>query len=132
MPIATVEVAEPVVLATKVVDMAHCHFTPCCVCACDCIPENVCACVGGNLCDTGERNLYVALGFFSIVRIERPAQYLVNAVEYCVPEKECRAPVDDNPCTLFKNMSFPVNEFCSPSFPPRCKDDDKPKKCGCD
>ena len=89
MPIATVEVAEPVVLGAKVVEPSRCNFTPCCVCACENIPDDVCACVGGSLCDSDERHLYVALGFFSIVRIERPAQYLVNVAEYCIPDKEC-------------------------------------------
>ena len=111
MPIATVEVADPVVLATKVVENAHCQFTPCCVCTCDCIPENVCACVGGSLYDGGDRNLYVALGFFSIVRIERPAQYLVNVAEYSIPDKECVCGEDDDPCSLFRNLAFPINEF---------------------
>ena len=126
MPIATVEVAEPVVLGTKVVEPSRCNFTPCCVCACESIPEDVCACVGGNLCDSDERHLYVALGFFSIVRIERPAQYLVNVAEYCIPDKECVIGEDDDPCSLFKNMAFPVNEFSPPSLSASHGND-----CGC-
>ena len=58
--------------------------------------------------------LTVSLGFFSVVRIERPAQYLVNAVEYTVPEKECAAPIVEDACSLFRQMAFPVSEF-SPS-----------------
>ena len=87
MPIATVEVAEPVILGTRVVEPSCCNFTPCCVCSCDSIPENVCGCMSGTLTQNGENNLYVSLGFFSIVRIERPAQYLVNVAEYCIPDK---------------------------------------------
>lgn len=116
MPIATVEVAEPVVLGAKIVEANKCNFIPCCVCPCDCIPENVTAHLGGNLCDSDERQLYVALGFFSIVRIERPAQYLVNVAEYCIPDKECVLGEDDDPCSLFKSMAFPVNEFYPPSL----------------
>lgn len=125
MPIATVEVADPIVLATKVVDKTHCNFVPCCVCTCDCIPENVCGCIGGSLCEGNDRGLYVALGFFSIVRIERPAQYLVNVAEYCIPDKECVCGEDDDPCSLFKNMAFPVNEFYPPSLSSAHGD------CGC-
>lgn len=116
MPVATVEVAEPVVLGAKIVEANKCNFTPCCICSCDCIPENVQLCFNGNLCDSDERNLYVSLGFFSIVRIERPAQYLVNVAEYCIPDKECVIGDDDDPCHLFKNMAFPINEFYPPSL----------------
>ncbi len=125
MPIATVEVAAPVVLGTKVCDAARVNFTPCCVCAYDCIPENVCACVGGNLCESDDNSLYVSLGFFSIVRIERPAQYLVNVAEYCIPDKECVCGEDDDPCSIFRNMAFPVNEFYPPSLSNSHND------CGC-
>jgi hypothetical protein len=31
-----------------------------------------------------------------------------------MPEKECIGPGDDDPCSLFSRISFPVNEF----FPP--------------
>ena len=55
--------------------------------------------------------LVVSLGFFSVVRIERPAQFLINAVEYCVPDKECVVAEENDPCKLFRNMAFPVNEF---------------------
>ena len=116
MPIATVEVAEPVLLGAKIVEPHKCNFVTCCICPCSCIPENVCAHFGGNLCDDGERHLYVSLGFFSIVRIERPAQYLVNVAEYCIPDKECVVGEDDDPCSLFRSMAFPVNEFYPPSL----------------
>ena len=116
MPIATVEVAEPVILGTRVVEPSCCNFTPCCVCSCDSIPENVCGCMSGTLTQNGENNLYVSLGFFSIVRIERPAQYLVNVAEYCIPDKECVQNEDDDPCSLFRGMAFPVNEFYPPSL----------------
>ena len=116
MPIATVEVAEPVILGTRGVEPSCCNFTPCCVCSCDSIPENVCGCMSGALTQNGENNLYVSLGFFSIVRIERPAQYLVNVAEYCIPDKECVQNEDDDPCSLFRGMAFPVNEFYPPSL----------------
>ena len=132
LPIAVLETVDPIILSAKVAEPHRHHCCSCC-CSLDEVPECVCATVDGHLSDDRDSNKFiVSLGLFSVVRIERPAQYLINAVEYCVPEKECRAPVDDNPCTLFKNMSFPVSEFCSPSHIPHCKDDDKPKKCGCD
>ena len=30
-----------------------------------------------------------------------------------MPEKECVATSDDNPCTTFQNIPFPTSEFCS-------------------
>ena len=64
------------------------------------IPENVAGCFSEELTDNENYNkLLVSLGFFSVVRIERPAQYLINAVEYCVPEKECTMPLPEDPCS---------------------------------
>jgi len=136
LPIAVLETVDPIVLSSKVVEP---HQPCCCSCCCsiDEVPECVCSSVSGDLADDKNSNkLLVSLGLFSVVRIERPAQYLINAVEYCVPEKECTAPVDDDPCSLFRNMSFPIREFCPPSNFVGCrKEDDKPertKKCSCD
>lgn len=133
LPIAVLETVDPIILSAKVVEPHHCHCCSCC-CNIDEVPECVINTIDGNLADDKNSNrLVVSLGLFSVVRIERPAQYLINAVEYCVPEKECHAPVDDNPCTLFKNMSFPVSEFCPPSHIPHCKgEEDRNRKCGCD
>jgi len=134
LPIAVLETVDPIILSSKVVEPHH----PCC-CSCCCsideVPDYVCSSVNGELSDNKDSNkLLVSLGLFSVVRIERPAQYLINAVEYCVPEKECTAPVDDDPCSLFRNMSFPVREFCPPSggISSCTKNEEKPKRCNCD
>ena len=58
--------------------------------------------------------VYVTLGQFSIVRLERDSQLLVPVYDYCMPDKECTGPTDDDPCTLFSRIGFPVDEF----FPP--------------
>ena len=108
LPIAVLEVVDPIVLDPKVTEAPR----PSC-CTADEIPERVRAFVSGPLSD-GPCALLVSLGFFSVVRIERPAQYLVNAVEYTVPEKECAAPIVEDACSLFRQMAFPVSEF-SPS-----------------
>ena len=132
LPVAVLETVDPIILSSKVVPphQPNCHS---CCCSIDEVPECVCASVSGSLSDDRDSNkLLVSLGLFSVIRIERPAQYLINAVEYCVPEKECRAPVDDDPCALFRNMSFPVREFCPPPANSCHKDDDKGRKCGCE
>jgi len=78
----------------------------------------VCCHVNGSLTDTYDdcKKLYVSLGFFSVIRIEREGQYLISASEYCVPDKECVIAEDSDPCTMFKRMAFPTSEFCPPSF----------------
>ena len=133
LPIAVLETVDPIVLSVKVAEPTHhCHCN--CCCSVDEVPECVCASFSDDLSDHRDSNkLLVSLGLFSVVRIERPAQYLINGVEYCVPEKECHAPVDDDPCALFRNMSFPIGEFCPARDPHVCdKPSEKPKKCGCE
>ncbi len=136
MPVAVLETVDPIILGAKVVEPQTCCCS--CCCTCDEIPDNVAGDIGGNLCgddDNSDHVLVVSLGFFSVVRIERPAQYLINATEYTVPDKECVSPENDDPCALFRTMSFPVNEFYPPAFVPQ--DDDcgngggNNKPCGC-
>ena len=136
LPTAVFETVDPVILDVKVIEPRICS---CCRCCCiDDIPESVRCCMKGNLCDRDEKTLVVSLGFFSVVRIERPAQLLINATEYNIPEKECISAPENDPCTLFKAISFPVNEFSPPSmnsFPHNAcsyKHDSTPKGgCGC-
>lgn len=133
-PIAVLETVDPVILGWKVIDPRECH----CICCCNVedLPEHVHCCINGSLHCNEERYLVVSLGFFSVVKLERPAQLLVSATEYNIPEKECIAATEDDPCTLFRAMSFPINEFspptlntCGCSVPPR-KEHNK-GSCGC-
>ncbi|MBR6049796.1 MAG: hypothetical protein IKP68_01175 [Clostridia bacterium] len=109
LPTAVLEVVDPVVLGTKVKRADRCSLL-----------EFPCAISGmeGDRLLSGRNNamIVVSLGIFSVVRIERPAQYLVNGTEYTVPEKECVSPKVDDPCDLFKNMAFPVGQFSPPSL----------------
>lgn len=112
LPTAVIEVANPVVLNVRVVEpRCCCNLIRCC--SCNDIPEPVVNSTNGDLCfNDDDRRLLISLGFFSVIRIERPEQYLVNATEYSVPDKECFSTDDaSNPCEIFKNMDFPVNEF---------------------
>lgn len=131
LPVAVVETVDPMVLSYKVVSPAVCK---CCCCVCD-IPRELLDGTNGTLCEAGGNILSVTLGLFSVVRIERPAQYLVGAAEYSVPEKECPEAGDDDPCKMFRRMPFPVNEFYPPS---RCNINRTPPQkgdtaahCGC-
>ena len=61
------------------------------------------------------RRLFVTLGQFSIVRLERDAQLVVPVMEYSVPCKECcDAPgFAEDPCEMFSRIPFPAGEFSS-------------------
>lgn len=114
LPTATCEVVDPVVLAAEVEET--CNAT--CGCGCGCnisaeeLPARVCSQLGGAVSGQREgRNLYVTLGFFSILRLTRPAQFMLDAIEYTVPDKECCPSSESDPCALFSQMPFPVNEF---------------------
>lgn len=87
MPIAYVEAVDPIALHLKLVD------ANCTVC-CDNDRHDIPACIldrFGEALVTGDavRRLYVTLGQFSIIRLERDTQLLIPAYDYCVPEKEC-------------------------------------------
>jgi len=112
MPIAVLEAVDPLVLSSRIVEPRR---PSCCCCAVEELPSDVCGCFDGCLVSPDNSNqLLVSLGLFSVVRLERPAQYLVSAVPYSVPEKECGAVEDDNPCSVFRRMKFPITEFSPP------------------
>lgn len=116
MPNAVVEALDPICLHIKLVDPCAC---PCpCETLCDvptCVTECFCEplVVGGDC-----KRLYVTLGQFSIVRMERETQLLMPSFDFCIPDKECAAVsgVDDlsSPCDLFRKIKFPLDQF----FPP--------------
>ena len=117
-----VEAVDPIVLNMKLVDVCECR-------PCDCelseIPPCICACFGCELCFGSEgKRVYVTLGQFSLIRLERDSQLLVPVYDYCMPEKECScgSGCDDDPCEIFRQVKFPVEEF----FPPN-----NVSGCGC-
>ena len=135
-PTAVVETVEPVLLGTKILEKAsECN---CCCCCCENeLPVEVVTSFDSPLCfdhdDRQGRFLTVSLGIFSVVRIVRPAQYLIQATEYAIPEKECVEVEEDDPCHVFRTMPFPVSEFVQGPAP-GCQGQDKndrPCRCGC-
>lgn len=114
LPIAVVEAVDPIVLDAKLVESCGCR--PCDSDLCE-IPSFVNSFFDGELSSGDDmRRVYVTLGQFSIVRLERDTQLLIPVYDYCMPEKECSGGADpaQDPCGLFRNISFPVGEF----FPP--------------
>ncbi|MBO5051181.1 MAG: hypothetical protein J6D31_03200 [Clostridia bacterium] len=113
LPTAVVETVEPVVLGSTVVEPNCCSCACYTCCSANDIPQEITdQCGVDNLCDPDNGNrLYVSLGLFTVFRIERPAQLLVTATDYCVPDKECVCDEPSSPCNLFRNMAFPTSEF---------------------
>ena len=130
VPTAVVEVVDPIILNAKIIEKRHDHHCFCC-CSCGDIPEGVTRNINGPLCDEGERLLVVSIGLFSVVRIVRPAQLMIQATEYSVPDKECVSRSEENPCDIFKCMAFPTHEFttCTTPISHPIKNDDR--GCGC-
>jgi len=126
VPIAVVEVVDPIILNTKILDSkSDCGC--CCCCCVDEFPKNITSKINGMLCDRndGEKYLAVSVGIFSVIRIVRPAQYLINATEYAVPDKECVAAGSDDPCCVFNAMPFPIGEFSAGGHHAACRGDSK-------
>ena len=114
VPTAVVEAVDPIVLGVNILENIN-DCCCCCCCACD-IPENITNTMNGNLIyeEDEKRYLAVSLGIFSIVRIVRPGQFIITASEYVIPDKECISPSNDDPCSVFRSMAFPLSEFtCS-------------------
>ena len=112
-PIAVVEAVDPLILSMKLVDVCQCRPADC---GCAEIPGAVAACFPEDLMTSGDvHRLYVTLGQFSIIRLERDTQLLIPVYDYCMPEKECACGgCEDDPCEIFRQVKFPVDEF----FPP--------------
>ncbi len=77
------------------------------------IPDRICALFETGL-DNGANqcvSLYVSIGVFALIRIERPAQLIVPGCDFCIPDSD-KTPVSvSDPCSLFCSTPFPVSEF---------------------
>ena len=121
-PTAVVEVLDPMVLSSKVVDVCHCPKEM----AVQQIPEGICGCFDEELVLCGEqRRLLVTLGQFSIVRLERDAQLVVPFLDYSIPTKECceNPGCAEDPCELFSKIPFPEQAFAPTGCDKECQGD---------
>ena len=110
LPTAVVEVLDPMVLSSRVRE----------VCECSC-SDTVCQIPGAirgqfdeELVLSGDKHrLFVTLGQFSIIRLERDAQLVVPVLEYSIPCKECcdSPGCSEDPCELFSRIPFPEEQF---------------------
>ncbi|HHV60998.1 MAG TPA: hypothetical protein GXX49_12045 [Clostridiaceae bacterium] len=127
-PIAKIEVAEPICLNSRIVELAEV------VCndyfSINQLPRSVAQAleaeeeeyevdvesIRGQEAEIRCRKVVVAtVGIFSIIKLARFVQLLIPAFDFCVPNKKCIASTDDEPCELFESIDFPVDEF----FPPQ-------------
>jgi hypothetical protein len=113
LPTAIVEAVDPIVLGMKLVDVCENQYE-CGVCVAE-VPEFIAEGFGSDLLfDSTNRRVYVTLGQFSIIRLERDTQLLMPSYDYFMPDKECLGGSEDDACTLFSKIRFPVDEFVPP------------------
>ena len=108
-PTAVVEVLDPMVLGSKVREVCDCRETTVAQ-----IPDAIQSLFDEDLVLADEsRRLYVTLGQFSIIRLERDAQLVVPVLAYSIPTKECcDAPgCAEDPCDMFSRIPFPEEQF---------------------
>ena len=124
LPTAVVEVLDPMVLSSRVREV--------CDCAGDSatlqIPAAIRCMFDEELVLSGDRRrLFVTLGQFSIIRLERDAQLVVPVLDYSIPTKECCDSLGcaEDPCEVFSRIPFPEKQFA----PRNC--DGQNDGCGC-
>lgn len=110
-PTAVVEVLDPMVLSSKVKEVSDCacHET-----ATVQIPAYIREMFDDELVLSGDRRrLFVTLGQFSIIRLERDAQLVVPVLDYSLPTKECcdTPGCSEDPCEMFSRIPFPSAQF---------------------
>lgn len=112
-PTAKVQVVNPILLSCRLCD---CPASPLDTAT---IPACILRRLGGDsIAANASRFIYVSIGMFSIVQLQRDVQMMIPVYDFCLPDKECTAGScgsTEDPCELFRRIKFPVNEF----FPPR-------------
>ena len=122
-PTAVVEVLDPMVLSSKVLEVCDCACRDTAVVQ---LPQGIIDMFDDELVLSGEtRRLFVTLGQFSIIRLERDAQLVVPVLDYSIPTKECcdSPGCAEDPCEMFSRIPFPAARFA----PTGC---DKKEDCG--
>ena len=121
-PTAVVEVLDPMVLSSKVVQICDCKET----CSAQ-IPDCILHQFDESLVLSGEnRRLYVTLGQFSIIRLERSVQLVVPVLDYSMPTKECCDALGgcaEDPCEMFSRIPFPETQFTPTGCDRDCQND---------
>lgn len=114
-PIGVVEVVDPICLGMKLIELCHCPR------GVDADLSDLPSAIANSFDDDlvmgeSEKRVFVTLGQFSIIKLERDTQLLIPAFDFCMPERECVGSTE-NPCDLFSRIEFPVDEFFPPQRP---------------
>ena len=129
-PTAVVEALDPMILSSRVRDVCDCTGSDPGI---NQLPEHLLAMFGDDLVlSEDRRRLYVTLGQFSIIRLERDVQIVVPALACAIPTKSCcdTPGCAEDPCEMFSRIAFPVNQF----FPNHCSQPEPaagPEESGC-
>lgn len=127
LPISKIEVAEPITLGARLVDVLE---TTCDDSCSRNVPKSVSDLIDDFDFDETDlavdntrelsirRQVVATVGLFSIIKLARIVQLLIPAFDFCVPNKQCVAATEENPCELFDTIDFPIDEF----FPPQKAD----------
>jgi hypothetical protein len=117
LPVATVELVDPVILSSKVVNTCEVAAL---VAELDLgsVPASVLDLFSDPLVNNADSKLLITLGLFSIIRLSRTVQLLIPSYDFCIPEKCSDCGDIEDPCEVFKHFPFPMEEF----FPPLNKD----------
>ena len=129
-PTAVVEVLDPMVLSSRVRNTCDCGGS--CMLQ---IPAFIREMFDEELVLSGDqRRLFVTLGQFSIIRLERDAQLIVPVLDYSIPTKECcdaSGCCAEDPCEVFSRIPFPTAQFAPSGCDSGCKCDNTPTYTTC-
>ena len=129
LPTAVVEVLDPMVLSSKAKEICDCNCKDSTITQ---IPTGICQMFDDELVLSGDqRRLFVTLGQFSIIRLERDAQLVVPVLDYSIPTKECCDSAGccaEDPCEMFSRIPFPAAQF-APTGCDRPKEQNQSDSC---
>ena len=125
---------------------AELRYANCCnPCSCDPCHSNGCN-IGLTHSDAAMGApvaVNVTIGLFTIVKLFRTVNMVVNSLGRCMPETCTSTATNNDPCGNFENIRFPLDMF-SPSTEPKsccgfgptfgnadCDEDDDRHSCGC-
>lgn len=130
LPTAVLEALDPMVLSSKLKEVCQCKHRETELAE---IPAVIAESFGEELVLTGEmKRLYVTIGQFSTVRLERGTQLSVAVCEYCTPQRTCcdEECCEEDPCELFSRIDFPMQAFFPESRHSGCQEQHG-CDCGC-
>ena len=110
-PEAVLEALDPMVLSSKIKEYCQCR---CCEADLTEPPQVIAESFDEPLVFTVEgKRLYVTIGQFSTIRLQRGTQLSVEVGEYCAPSRQCceEECCEEDPCELFSRIEFPMQAF---------------------